>query len=60
MIWHITPINDFLPHEESSTCKCNPVAKIENGDIFIIHNSYDGRELAEQLIEDFKKGNYTK
>lgn len=49
-IWHITPNNDLYEHIENSTCKCLPKSEIlENGDIMIIHNSYDRREVIEQL-----------
>ena len=45
MILHIVPINDLKEHTEESTCECGPEAEIlENGDIMIIHNAYDGRE----------------
>lgn len=49
MIWHVLPINDIQEHEEDSTCKCNPTAEVlENGDIMLVHNSFDGREAREQ------------
>ena len=42
---HIIPINDIKDHIEESTCLCYPkVEVIENGEIMIIHNAYDGRE----------------
>jgi hypothetical protein len=45
MILHILPLNDIKEHEEKSTCECYPEVEIlENGDIMIIHNAYDGRE----------------
>jgi hypothetical protein len=45
MILHILPVNDIKEHEEKSTCECYPEVEIlENGDIMIIHNAYDGRE----------------
>jgi len=53
MIYHILPTNDLEPHEESSTCKCLPeVEVIDNGDMLIIHNSFDGREQVEKLVQD--------
>lgn len=56
MIHHITPINDIEPHEESTTCKCLPKVEIvENGDMLVVHNSFDGREIIEKLEEGFKK-----
>jgi len=48
-IWHIIPTNDLKEHEKSSTCECRPSVEIEakNGDIIVVHNAYDERELAE-------------
>lgn len=52
-IIHIIPLNDLKDHIDSSTCECNPKSEIlDNGDIMIIHNSYDKREVIEQLTED--------
>lgn len=54
MNWHVTPTNDLQPHEESTTCKCEPKVEImESGDMLVIHNSYDGRELFEEINEFF-------
>jgi hypothetical protein len=53
MITHILPINDLEEHEELSTCKCNPEMEVlENGDMMIVHNSFDKREIIERLFED--------
>lgn len=42
---NIIPIDDIKEHIEDSTCHCFPMVEIlENGEIMIIHNSYDGRE----------------
>lgn len=50
MTWHILPINDTKEHEEKSTCECRPEVEIlDNGDMMIIHNSFDGREYVEVL-----------
>jgi hypothetical protein len=56
-IWHITPINDADVHSETVNfsdnkihpcCRCNPaVDYLENGDILVIHHSFDGRENFE-------------
>jgi len=52
MIWHILPINDLEEHKELSTCKCKPKAEVlEDGDMLIIHNSFDKREIIEYLLE---------
>jgi hypothetical protein len=55
MIWHILPENDLKEHQEESTCECNPESFIENGDTFIVHNSYDGREGVELANEILSK-----
>jgi hypothetical protein len=44
---HILPLNDLHEHEESSTCHCDPEIIEENGEIIIVHNSFDGREGVE-------------
>lgn len=55
MIWHILPINDLKEHQEESTCECEPKSEIlDSGDILIIHNSYDGREIIEQVNDLIK------
>lgn len=46
---NIIPENDLKEHIESSTCECNPRVEFENGEMIIIHNSYDGREWMEDL-----------
>lgn len=46
--WHILPTNDLIIHKESSKCKCDPKIKTQsNGNILVIHNAYDGREIIE-------------
>ena len=47
MAIHITPIGDLEPHEENTTCKCEPKVIYENGEMIVIHNSFDGREGVE-------------
>lgn len=42
---NIIPLNDLKPHTEDSTCECKPSLIIEEGEMIIVHNSYDGREL---------------
>src|SRR5690606_36083857 len=47
---NILPVNDLKEHIESSICECNPRVEFdENGEMIIIHNSYDGREWIEDL-----------
>ena len=52
---NITPINDSEEHENNSTCHCNPSVIEENGELIIIHNSFDGREgleLANEILDN--------
>ena len=51
MTWHVLPTNDLKEHLEDSTCKCKPRVIFENGEMIIIHNSYDGREGLELYNE---------
>jgi len=46
---HIIPLNDLEEHEECSTCKCNPILIIEEGEMILIHNSFDKREFKKEL-----------
>lgn len=52
--WHITPVNDYIEHEESGDdCVCHPTAspvKREDGSVawIMMHHSLDGRELRER------------
>lgn len=43
--YHVIPINDLKDHEISASCKCD--CSFEDG--VYIHNSYDERELTENL-----------
>lgn len=50
---HIIPLNDLKPHEESTTCDCEPSIIEQSGEMICIHNAYDGREgleLANQIL----------
>ena len=49
---NILPVNDLKEHIESSICECNPRVEFENGEMIIIHNSYDGREWMEDLSKE--------
>lgn len=44
---NILPRNDLKPHEETTVCECIPKVVFENGEMIIIHNSFDGREAVE-------------
>lgn len=46
----ITPINDLSKHDDySTTCECEPKIKFTNGEMIIIHNSFDQREIIEEF-----------
>ena len=47
-IIHVLPIDDLKPHEENSTCECEPAVEIVEGGMLVIHNSWDGREWVEK------------
>lgn len=54
-MWNILPTNDLKIHVEDSTCHCNPKVEImENGEIMVIHSSYDNRETYEEKYGDSK------
>lgn len=46
-IFHVIPVNDIWSHLESDDCECEP--RIEEDGHVIVHNSYDGRELIEEV-----------
>lgn len=55
---HTLPLNDLQEHTYGSDCECDPDVKVrdeEDGEaykyIWIIHNSFDGREVIEKLEE---------
>jgi len=55
-MWNILPTNDLKPHTEDSTCECHPTVDfLENGELRIIHNSFDGREVYEELLNGYKE-----
>ena len=54
-MYNILPVNDIESHIEDSTCKCKPKVIFENGEMIIVHNSFDGREYREQLIEEIQR-----
>ena len=51
MTQHVLPINDSEPHEESTTCKCEPKVLHVDGNMIIIHMAFDGRHLIEEINE---------
>lgn len=46
---NILPTDDLKPHIEDNTCECKPKVIYENGEMILIHNSYDKREQFEML-----------
>lgn len=56
----VIPINDERPHEETTTCWCNPTVEWqdpETGEIYsigpkVVHHSADLREIVERLINE--------
>lgn len=57
MAWHVLPTNDLEPHEENTTCKCGPKVVYEDGEMIVIHNSFDGREGIEIVNEILNPNN---
>lgn len=53
-ILHVSPVGDTYQHEtDGAPCDCNPrLEQQESGDIIMIHNAWDGREIFEQLGEE--------
>lgn len=49
MVQHILPINDSGEHEEATTCNCQPKVINENGNMIVVHNSFDGREAVDEF-----------
>ena len=43
---HVTPMDDYRPHDYTSKCWCRPVEDAEEPDMWM-HNSLDGREAFE-------------
>ena len=54
-IVHVLPVDDLKPHEESSTCKCEPRIEIVEGGMLVVHNSWDGREWVEKANDILQK-----
>ena len=53
---NIFPINDIEEHQMDGKCKCNPkvICQILNEEEYayiIVHNSFDRREIQEELIK---------
>jgi uncharacterized protein YlzI (FlbEa/FlbD family) len=48
---NIIPVDDTDEHIEDMTCHCDPTIKIENGEITVVHNSFDLREVVEKFVD---------
>ena len=49
-MYNILPTNDLKEHTPDSTCACKPKVLFENGEMIVVHNSYDCREFIERLL----------
>jgi hypothetical protein len=48
---NIIPENDLKEHTEDTTCECNPRIIEEDGEMIVIHNSFDNREPIEWTLD---------
>lgn len=57
MIYHVMPNNDLKEHSEDSAnpCECEPSVIQVEGDLILVHNSFDGREAVEEVREILNK-----
>lgn len=47
---HTSPINDLKEHKLTGTdCECNPIVSVEGACLVIMHNSFDHREITEEI-----------
>lgn len=50
---HVYPLNDKKTHKlKGVDCECNPKIEVNGANLLIIHNSYDNREVMEQIHEE--------
>lgn len=65
-IVHIIPVDDLEPHTAEIVlppignpfceCKCRPSYIFEEENMVVVHNSFDGREIVEELIKEAMDG----
>lgn len=55
--YHVLPVNDIKPHNESMFCECAPKTIKDKNGFVIVHNSFDGREYDEEDNKKFGKKN---
>ena len=46
---HVIPLNDLHEHIMSANCPCKPKVKVIGAILIYTHNSWDHRELIEQV-----------
>lgn len=61
-IVHIIPVDDLEEHLDRvelplignpfCKCKCHPSYIFEDDTMVVVHNSFDGREIIEELIKE--------
>ena len=47
----VIPLHDTGEHIPGSCCPCKPNVEVVGANLLITHNSWDGRELVEQIEE---------
>ena len=45
---HVVPVDDLYEHELTGACACDPIVEVCGDGFRVIHNSYNGREAAEE------------
>ena len=58
-MFNVLPTNDLREHLNNSSCDCLPKVIFENGEMIVVHNSFDGREgleLYNELINNKHDG----
>lgn len=48
---NVFPTYDLKPHTLNTTCECSPRVLLENGEMIVVHSSFDGREALEEANE---------
>jgi hypothetical protein len=53
---HVYPLDDRREHTLDNLCPCRPFLEIDSFRHIYIHNSWDFREIVEELNEESAKG----
>lgn len=50
MIYHVLPVGDLHEHSNNvdEPCPCNPKVQEVDGDMVLVHNAWDLREVVEE------------